>query len=159
MTDKRQIESKMRALKLSGMTETLDMRLDHANRHGITDYRLELGEEGKGLRRTGAMEGNVDKLVARRMKNQGMSWSLKGIRRLLCIRFLVLEGKLNDWLSEKKPVPQFILPVKRIHRIVTRLSEQKPDGWLQAGFPALYGPHASHPWVKVLRNLTETPTL
>jgi hypothetical protein len=129
------------------------------NRYGLTDYRLELGEEGKGLRRTGAMEGNVDKLVARRMKNQGMSWSLKGIRRLLCIRFLVLEGKLDDWLSEKKPAPKIILPVKRINRIVTRLSEQEPDAWLQAGLPALYGPHTSRPWVKVLRNLTETPTL
>ena len=50
----------------------------HDNRYGIEDYRLKLGEEGKGLRRTGAMEGNVDKLVVRRMKNQGMSWSLQG---------------------------------------------------------------------------------
>ena len=130
------------------------------NRYGLTDYRLGLGEEGKGLRRTGAMEGNVDKLVARRMKNQGMSWSLKGIRRLLCIRFLVLEGKLNDWLSEKKPaMPSIRLPVKHVRKIVTRLSEQEPDAWLQAGLPARYGPHASHPWVKVLRNITETPTL
>jgi hypothetical protein len=60
---------------------------------------VKLGEEGKGLRRTDAMEGNVDKLVVRRMKNQGMSWSLQGIRRLLCVRFLVLEGKLTGWLK------------------------------------------------------------
>jgi hypothetical protein len=42
------------------------------NSYGIEDYRMKLGEEGKGLRRTGAMEGNVDKLGVRRMKNQGM---------------------------------------------------------------------------------------
>ena len=130
------------------------------NRSGLEDYRLKLGEEGTGLRRTGAMEGNVDKLVVRRMKNQGMSWSLKGIRRLLCVRFLVLEGKLTSWLAVKKPaVPQITIPAKKIHRIVTRLSAQEPDTWLQAGLPALYGPYASRPWVKVLRTITETPTL
>ena len=121
---------------------------------------MKLGEEGKGLRRTGAMEGNVDKLVVRRMKNQGMSWSIKGIRRLLCIRFLVLEGKLTSWLADKKPyASQISISAKKIHRIVTRLSAQEPDAWLQAGLPALYGPYASCLWVKVLRNITETPSL
>ena len=114
-----------------------------ANRDGIADYRMKLGEEGKGLRRTGAMEGNVDKLVVRRMKNQGMSWSLKGIRRLLCVRFLVLEGKLNDWLTEEKTeLPLIGLSAKKVRKIVTNLSEQEPDAWLEAGLPALYGPHA-----------------
>jgi Uncharacterised protein family (UPF0236) len=130
-----------------------------ANRDGIEDYRLKLGEEGKRLRRTGAMEGNVDKLVVRRMKNQGMSWSLQGIRRLLCVRFLVLEGKLGGWLAEKKPSAPIRIPTKKMNRIVTNLSEQEPDTWLQAGLPALYGPHASHPWVSALRTITETPTL
>lgn len=130
------------------------------NSYGIEDYRMKLGEEGKGLRRTGAMEGNVDKLVVRRMKNQGMSWSIKGIRRLLCVRLLVLEGKLTSWLSDKNPAtPQLNLPKKKLHRIVTRLSAQEPDAWLQAGLPVLYGPNASRPWVNVLRTITETPNL
>ena len=106
----------------------------NANRDGIEDYRVKLGEEGKGLRRTGAMEGNVDKLVVRRMKNQGMSWSLQGIRRLLCVRFLVLEGKLNGWLTEKKPSAPIIIPTKKMSRIVTNLSAQEPDVWLQADY-------------------------
>ena len=131
----------------------------NANRDGIEDYRVKLGEEGKGLRRTGAMEGNVDKLVVRRMKNQGMSWSLQGIRRLLCVRFLVLEGKLSGWLTDKKPSAPIRIPTKKMSRIVTNLSAQEPDVWLQAGLPALYGPHASHPWVRALRTITETPTL
>jgi hypothetical protein len=131
----------------------------NANRDGIEDYRIKLGEEGKGLRRTGAMEGNVDKLVVRRMKNQGMSWSLQGIRRLLCVRFLVLEGKLIGWLTEKKLSAPIRIPTKKMSRIVTNLSAQEPDVWLQAGLPALYGPHASHPWIRALRMITETPTL
>ncbi len=89
-----------------------------------------------------------------------MSWSLKDIRRLLFVRFLLLEGKLTGWLSDNQPsAPQISIPEKKIHRIVTRLSEQEPDAWLQAGLPALHGPHASRHWVKVLKNITEMPTL
>jgi hypothetical protein len=44
-----------------------------------------------------------------------------------------------------------------MNRIVTNLSEQEPDTWLQTGLPALYGPHASHPWVSALRMKTKTP--
>lgn len=129
------------------------------NRSGLADYRLKLGENGTGLRRTGAMEGNIDKLVVRRMKNQGMSWSIKGIRRLLCVRFLVIEGKLTDWLKETPQMPQINIPKKKIHRLVTRLSSQEPDAWLQTGLPALVGPHASYPWVKVLRTIAEAQSL
>lgn len=126
------------------------------NRSGIMDYRMRLGEEGKNMRRTGAMEGNVDKLVVRRMKNQGMSWTLKGIRRLLCVRFLVIEGKLSQWLeSRNTPGTPIGIPKRKIRRIVTRLSSQEPDNWLQAGIPALHGPHAGRPWVKILKNLSE----
>ncbi|MDO8654982.1 MAG: ISLre2 family transposase, partial [bacterium] len=79
-----------------------------ANSAGLKDYRLALGEDGRKLRRTGAMEGNVDKLVVRRMKNQGMSWKVKGIRRMLCVRFLHLEGKLKDTINRRdnrNPLP------------------------------------------------------
>ncbi len=132
----------------------------HENSSGAEDYRLRLGEEGKELRRTGAMEGNVDKLVARRMKNQGMSWTIKGIRRLLCIRFLAMEGKLDEWLHNiHVPETSVSLPKKEIRRLVTRLSIQEPDDWLKVGLPALQGPHASRPWVNALRSMTEAPIL
>ena len=129
------------------------------NRVGLVDYRLGLGAGGKELRRTGAIEGNVDKLVARRMKNQGMSWTVRGIRRLLCVRLLVLEGKLADCLQTKdvRHIPR--LPKTRVRRLVNRALTQDPAGWLQASLPALRGPHPSRPWVKVLRALSEAPTL
>lgn len=130
------------------------------NSSGLGDYRLRLGEEGKGLRRTGAIEGNVDKLVVRRMKNQGMSWTLTGIRRLLCVRFLVLEGKLTDWLENRnKHVTRVTVPRKKIRRLVNRLSFHESDDWLKAKLPALHGPHASRPWVRALKSLTEVQTL
>ena len=46
-------------------------RIAHAYRYlqenstGLVDYRIGLGEEGKHLRRTGAIEGNVDKIVTK----------------------------------------------------------------------------------------------
>jgi hypothetical protein len=126
------------------------------NRSGVADYRLDIPDESEGLRRTGAMEGNVDKLVVRRMKNQGMSWSVRGIRRLLCVRFLVLEGKLVEWLNQgNTPKVMLTAPKKQIRRIVTNLSFHEPDDWLNAALPALQGPHAGRPWVSVLKHLTE----
>jgi len=128
------------------------------NSSGLGDYRLSLGEEGKTLRHTGAIEGNIDKLIVRRMKNRGMSWTLKGISRLLCVRFLILEKKLNKWVeNEKLPntASKITLPGKKIRRIITRLSMQEPEAWIKAGLPALYGPHAYRPWVRMLKSLSE----
>ena len=125
------------------------------NSTGLVDYRLELGQEGEKLRRTGAMEGNVDKLVVRRMKNQGMSWTVKGIQRLLCVRFLILEKKLTSWLAkDKTPEYQIDIPKKQIRHIVNHLSMELSDEWLQANIPALHGPHANRAWVTVLRNMS-----
>jgi len=132
------------------------------NSSGLGDYRLSLGEEGKTLRHTGAIEGNIDKLIVRRMKNQGMSWTLKGISRLLCVRFLILEKKLTEWI-ETKNQPQIrskiAIPRSQVRRIVTRLSIQEPDKWIKADLPALYGPHASRSWVKYLKSLSQAVPL
>jgi len=126
------------------------------NASGLGDYRNTLGMEAKDLRRTGAIEGNVDKLIVRRMKNQGMSWTIKGIRRLLCVRFLVLEGHLKDWLARENQRDSIVsIPPKKLHRIVNQLSNQEPDAWLEGRLPALYGPHASQPWVKRLKVRSE----
>lgn len=128
------------------------------NTIGFGDYRWDVGEEGKNLRRTGAMEGNIDKLVVRRAKNQGMSWSIQGLKSLLCIRFLARENKLVDWLETRNAhVNQNIItiPRRKARKIVTRLSSQEPDQWLKASLPAYRGPHANRPWVLALKSLTE----
>jgi len=130
------------------------------NRSGLEDYRRRLGDEGKGLRRTGAIEGNVDKLVVRRMKNQGMSWSLKGIQRLLCVRLLVLEGKLGDWLRNRETQGARVpVPRRKLRSIVNQTLQQDPSDCLRAELPALHGPHASRPWAEVLRAVAEVQPL
>jgi hypothetical protein len=122
---------------------------------------LSLGEEGNDLRHTGAIEGNIDKLIVRRMKNQGMSWTLKGISRLLCVRLLILGKKLTEWLEKGKhpQTTKIAIPKRKIRRIVTRLSMQEPDHWIKAGLPALYGPHSSRPWVRMLKSFSEISAL
>ncbi len=94
------------------------------------------------------------------MKNPGMSWTVKGIRRLLCIRFLVLEEKLSGWLNRRHTKePNIPIPTKTVLRLVNRLSMHEQDEWLKADLPALYGPHASRPWIQVLKSMLEAPTL
>jgi len=135
-------------------------RLDHLagylveNGCGLKDYRLDLGEEGKNLRRTGAIEGNVDKLVARRMKNQGMSWTIAGIQRMLCVRLMVLQGTLQRVLNET-PAPRIPhLRAKQVRAVIDSAAAKVPTAeWLQAAVPALHGPHPNRPWVMFLRSL------
>ena len=129
------------------------------NRDGLRDYRIDLGEEGKTLRHTGAIEGNVDKLVVRRMKNQGMSWTIRGIRRLLCVRFLVLEGNLADHLKPGPTCKIPPIPKTKVRHLATPILSEDPSEWLRVDLPALHGPHSSRPWVKTLKSLSEVQVL
>jgi hypothetical protein len=134
-------------------------RLAHylvSNAFGLKDYRLILKNSGDSMRRTGAIEGNVDKLIARRMKNQGMSWSPRGIRSMLCVRFKVLEKKLEDCLYGNAPKADIhVIEKKRVNRVIDKAIQQNYFEWFNAGLPALTGPHASRPWAKILKSLTE----
>jgi len=47
-----------------------------ANWYGLRDYRMEV--KGEGLRGLGAIEGNVDKVIANRMRKRGMRWTIRG---------------------------------------------------------------------------------
>ena len=127
------------------------------NRTGLMDYRLALGQGGKKMRRTGAMEGNVDKLVVRRMKNQGMSWKIQGIRRMLCVRFLHIEGKLKDTINghdRRGCLPA--VPVRKARQIIDRIGVVAPHiGVLETAMPALYGPHVGRHWVRILKSFTQ----
>lgn len=126
------------------------------NAPGLRDYRLDLGRWGAGLRRTGAMEGNVDKLVVRRMKNQGMSWSPQGIRRMLCVRFLYLEGKADEVLKCPRRADLPRIPARKVRSLIGRVGVLQPHiGVLETALPALYGPHRNRPWVQVLKSMLQ----
>jgi hypothetical protein len=65
-----------------------------ASAFGLRDYRLEVN--GDGLRGLGAMEGNVDKLIANRMKKRGMSWTIRETQRMSRLISLREMGKLHS---------------------------------------------------------------
>lgn len=125
------------------------------NTAGLRDYRLDLGEEGKGLRRTGAIESNVDKLVANRMKKRGMSWTKKGANNMVCLLVISAEGGLARQFHPAHIVEKANLSLKKVRRVLAKTSSEFEGAWLQAHIPALTGPHANRPWVKALKSLSE----
>ena len=93
----------------------------------------------------GAIEGNVDKLVVRRLKGQGRSWCLDGAKAMLAVCRHKQELKQNafkPFLKQRKA-----LNVK--HIIKTNVPNE--GDWLQANVPALHLCHSNRPWAKVLR--------
>ncbi len=122
---------------------------------GLRDYRLNAGEEGGHLRRTGAIESNVDKLVANRMKKKGMSWTLKGARHMACLLMLSAERKLTGICRPHQTKVQVAALTKKKRRILVKNIVELEEKWLQAAIPALYGPHQNRPWVKTLKHFSE----
>ena len=107
------------------------------------------------LRRTGAIEGNIDKLIVRRMKNQGMSWSPRGIRLMLWLRINIREGTLTDRLRTSRSNTMLVkLPEKQVNRVVDRTMKYDYASYFSAGLPAISCPHASRPWVELLKSIS-----
>jgi hypothetical protein len=120
-----------------------------ANCYGLRDYRLEVG--GDGLRGLGAIEGNVDKLIANRMKKRGMSWTINGAQRMARLIRLRETGQLHCW-TPRIDRSGDSHPSKKISSRKT--PEKYAGAWLEAGMPALYGPHQNRHWAQILRTLT-----
>ena len=120
------------------------------NCYGLRDYRLEVG--GDGLRGLGAIEGNVDKLVANRMKKRGMSWTINGARRMARLITLRHSGRLESWIPRTNGLGDSQRPKRKSSSGKTR--EKHAAAWLEAGMPALHGPHQNRHWVQILRALT-----
>ena len=102
-----------------------------ANCYGLRDYRLEV--TGDGLRGLGAIEGNVDKVVANRMKKRGISWTIKGAQRMTR---LIQMGQLHSQITCIDKSTDSQLPEIKINRRKTSL-EKDTGAWLEAGLLAL----------------------
>jgi len=96
----------------------------------------------------GAIEGNVDKLVVRRLKGRGRSWSLDGAKAMIAVCRHQKELRQNAF----KPFSQ---PEEEPKRKYQTKSPTRDDGeWLQAGVPALHLCHANRPWAVWLKEKT-----
>lgn len=97
-----------------------------------------------GFQRLGAIEGNVDKLVVRRLKGRGRSWRIEGAKAMLAICRHQSELREGAFRPFKKQ------PADKAGKAKTR----GPDvsEWLQAGVPALNSAHKNRPWARVLHD-------
>jgi len=124
--------------------------LDNAS--GLIDYRLGLDKaEALGLRGLGAIESNVDKSAANRMKKRGMSWTKRGAGRMARLLTMHISGEICNWtthLVQPGPAPL-------VKTIANKKSAKSRPGcdWLNMGLPAMSGAHSTRPWVRGLKTL------
>ena len=115
------------------------------NRDGLLDpdCRTHLKTKVSNL---GAIEGNVDKLVVRRLKGRGRSWSMKGAQAMLAVCRHKKALKQNAFKPFQK--------AKRVEKKKYQIKLVRDDGnWLQAGVPSLHLSHSNRPWARVLKDI------
>ena len=118
------------------------------NQDVLKDVKLP-GEEN--IVSLGAIEGNVDKLVARRMKGRGRSWRRRGARAMITL------CRYKPQLRE--------LAMKFIYTQVEKSSLKRTkaipySSWLDCTLPIFSSAAQSKPWVKELRrNLSNRSAL
>jgi len=122
------------------------------NRLGITNQvRL----KDKEIERTGAIESNINKVIASRFKKRGMSWSKKGALSLLKIKETILNNEWDEWWESQRgqdiKISKFNPPLPASY--FKKEAESSP--LIEVTIPALSGPDQGKPWVGVLRKLSE----
>lgn len=105
---------------------------------------LEHRPNGQKSGNLGAIEGNVDKLVVRRMKGRGRSWKLRGIRGMLAI--CQARTQLRQLAFQRSPKMLTKNHSLRRQRLSVTYVEK-----CQKSMPVFSGPHQSRPWVQSLR--------
>jgi len=119
---------------------------------GLKDYRekdLNLPDNVRGM---GAMESNIDKVLANRMKKRGMRWSKAGARNLAKIIIADKNNELEDkmaqinWDIEKDKIEKEYRTVK--DKISSNKNQVK-----RGKMPVLNGPFSGKDWTKSLRNI------
>ncbi len=91
----------------------------------------------------GAIEGNVDKLVAQRMKNRGCSWCLRGAKVMLALlrHREALRSHAYAYLPLSTPPRTYRAP---------QLLGVEYEHAFQAALPIFSGPDQNQPWVQKL---------
>ena len=122
------------------------------NRLGITNH---LKLKDKEMERAGAIESNINKVIASRFKKRGMSWSKRGALALLKIKETIINGEWDDWWGTERErnikITEFKPPLSASH--FKKETETSP--LIEVSLPALSGPDQGKPWVGVLRKLAE----
>lgn len=119
---------------------------------GITNH---LKLKDKEMERAGAIESNINKVIASRFKKRGMSWSKRGALALLKIKETIINGEWDIWWGTERErnikITEFKPPLSASH--FKKETETSP--LIEVTIPALSGPDQGKPWVGVLRKLAE----
>jgi len=116
----------------------------------LLDYRhrIKIKDDYPELHGMGAIESYIGKIIARRMKNQGMSWKRLGAEAMVKILMLrhnrILKVRLDDQYYKIKN------PVKEL-KYRKRVFKRNWSDWLQASMPVIYGPCSGQDWVKGIK--------
>ena len=122
------------------------------NRQGITNQvRL----KDKEIERAGAIESNINKVIASRFKKRGMSWSKNGALALLKIKETVINGEWDKWWETERERNIKITKFKPPLPASYFKKETETSPLIEVTIPALRGPDQGKPWVGVLRKLAE----
>jgi len=122
------------------------------NRQGISNqFKL----KDKEIERAGAIESNINKVIASRFKKRGMSWSKPGALALLKIKETIINGEWDKWWETERErnikVGKYKPPLPAAY--FKKETESSPI--VEVTIPALRGPDRGKPWVGVLRKLSE----
>jgi hypothetical protein len=132
-----EVQEKARGRKKESIVAFIQYLED--NQNSLED--VQISENGQPLS-LGGIEGNVDKLVARRMKGRGRSWRIPGARAMLTLcRY---RPQLRD-LALRLTRHQGSYPSPK------RKKSRSYDSWLHCSLPLFSGSYQSKPWVEELR--------
>ncbi|MEK7996243.1 MAG: ISLre2 family transposase [Planctomycetota bacterium] len=119
-----------------------------ANREGLRDWRDRVASR-PGDRSMGAMEGNIDKLIAIRAKRRGMSWRIPGIHSMAKLQQCVYEGTLDTHACAPRPRPA----TQAAQKAYARRKVSASASPFNARVPALSESAAGRPLARALRAL------
>ena len=122
------------------------------NRKGIeASMRVRMD---KRLISAGAVEPNIDKLIAHRFKGRGMSWSEDGAQALLKIRQTIANNEWEDWWYRERGKK---IEIKVLFKEVLTAADMNKPGriapFIETELPCYQGPDQSKPWVGILHEL------
>jgi len=107
------------------------------NRQGITNQFI---LKDKGIERAGAIESNINKVIASRFKKRGMSWSKPGALALLKIKETIINGEWDKWWETERErnikVSKYKPPLSASH--FKKETETSP--LIEVTIPAFSGP-------------------
>ena len=128
------------------------------NRQGIeSSMRIRMD---KATESAGAVEPNIDKVIAHRFKGRGMSWSEDGAQALLKIRQTIINGQWDKWWykeRDKKIEIKAIFKRPLTAKNMTKRREIVP--FIEAELPCYRGPEQGKPWVGILHELCRARNL